>query len=169
MERTFLEKIGILFAVTVYVEGIIKDLIIFKKNPQYIEEINNKVISEGLSKERAEMSKKTFSLDMINEFSILFNLEDREIELFNLIRLTRNIFWHCRIWVNDQTIRYTASSPKRWKEVKEAFKLKWEWEILKLTKEDLNFEARTEQIWILDDEFLPEYATRIWLKYERLR
>jgi len=32
-ENVFLEKTGILFISSVYIEGIIKDLIIFKKHP----------------------------------------------------------------------------------------------------------------------------------------
>ena len=56
----FLEKSWTYFMWVLHIEGIIKDLIVLKKNPQFIDELNNLIVSKELTEKREEYAKKPF-------------------------------------------------------------------------------------------------------------
>jgi len=166
---SFLEKIWILFSANVYIEWIIKDLIVFKKNSDLIEEINIWIISDKLNNERKIIFKKSFNQAIIDEFSTLYNLSEEDKKLYTVILLLRDILWHSRISIEEQKIWYTPSTENKMNKIKSFFWIESEWDILTIDNTLLNFEARIEMIEKIDKEILPIYAKSIWLDYWRLR
>ena len=169
MKKSFLEQVGILFATSVYIEWIIKDLIIFKKFPEFIDEINSGVISEGLIEKRIEAFKGSFNQDVVNEFCTLYKLDESETKLYTIIWLLRDIFWHSRVWIEDWTIWHCPQRPNKLKKIKELFWIEWEGNTITITEEKLNFDLRIKIIEELDNIQLPKLAKSIWLDYARLR
>jgi hypothetical protein len=168
VEKSFLEQIWILFAGTIYIEWIIKDLIIFKKNPEFIDEINKNIISEWLITARNEAFEKSFNIHLINDFISLFNLDLSDKKLFEVIMVIRNIYWHSRISVNEETIWHTPYSNKL-ENIKSILDIKWEWSTISINKDNLNFDMKNKVIEELDKNYFPEIAQGIGLNYERIR
>jgi hypothetical protein len=169
MEKSFLEKIGILFATSVYIEWIIKDLIILKKYPEYIDEINSGVISKWLIEKREVAFKSSFTQEVVDEFIELYDLNPSYHKLFTVILLLRDIFWHSRIWIEDQTIWYCPKKTNKLKKIKDIFWIEWDWNTITIREKELNFDERVKMIEYLDKEVLPEFANKIGLNYAKLR
>lgn len=169
MTKAILEKIWILFASTIYIEWIIKHLIIFKNNDELIQEINEWTISKKLNEEREKIFKRSFNQEIVNEFSKLYSLNDSDEKLFTVILSLRDIFWHSRISVNEKMIWYTPSSKSRLEKIKNLFWIDWEWNTISINDESLDFINKKQAIEILDNEILPKYAKIIWLNYEKIR
>lgn len=166
----FLEKSWTYFMWILYIEGIIKDLIILKKYPQFIGELNGYIVSEELTKRREEYAKKPFNSDIIKEFLEIFSL-DPEIwnKPFQVIRISRNIFWHSRISVNEEKLWHTPDTERRLSELKELFWITWVWNNVTIDDSNFHFEEKIAMIEKLDKEFFPWIAQTIWLDYERIR
>ncbi len=169
MKKSFLEKIWILFSANVYIEWIIKDLIIFNKNTDLITEINKWIISDKLNNERKIIFKKSFNQEIIDEFSSLYGLNEEDKKLYTVILLLRDILWHSRISVEEGRIWYTPSTDNKMKKIKSFFWIESEWDTLTIDNNLLNFNERIKIIEKIDKEILPWYAKSIWLDYWRLR
>ena len=170
MPNSFLEKIWILLVSSIYLEWIIKDLIIFKKFPEYIEDFNNWIIQEWLFQERRKYAKISFSYKIVDEFTNVYWLSKSEEELYTIIYLLRNILWHSRIWIEDETIWHCPNKKLRLQMITDLFDIQWsERDTITITNENLNFELRKKTIEQLGEIRLPNLARSIWLDYSRLR
>ncbi len=171
MSGSFLEKVGVLFASSVYIEGIIKDLIVFKKNPQYIEEFNKWNIVDGLSLERKKYAKLSFNQKIVDEFVNLYWLDKSEEKFYTVILLLRDIFWHSRIWIEDEKIWYCPSTENKLNKIIEIFQIKNvnDGDIITISQENLNFDSRIKWIEHIDNKVLRELAESIWLDYSLIR
>lgn len=169
MNKSFLEKIGILFASSMYIEWIIKDLIIFKKHPEFINEINKWIISEWLVDKRKKYLRDSFNQDTVDEFINLFDLDKSYKKLYTVIWLLRDIFWHSRIWIEEWKIWHCPKKDNKLKKIKELFEIEWDWDTISITNKELNFNLRLEMIEKLDKNDLPKIAKSIWLDYSKLR
>jgi hypothetical protein len=173
MEQTFLEKIWILFISAVFVEWIIKDLIIFYDNPNYVNEINEWIISDWLNKQRNIWWKKSFNDELLKEFFDRYDkrIKDKSIkDLLSVIRYTRDIFWHCRISSNEQTLRYIPNQKSKFNSITKLFKIKkWIWDTITINNFSLNYEEKIKAVEIIDHKIFPKIAKTISLEYENIR
>lgn len=172
----FLEKSWTFFMWILYIEWIMKDLIILKKNPQLVIELNQNILSEELTKKREEYARAPFSIYILKEFFEIFNLDTTKWNTpFQIIRISRNIYWHSRISVNENCLWHTPDTNKvegfesRLAEIKYYFNIEWEWNSMKIDDANFHFEEKIAMIESLDKEFFPSLAKNIWLNYERIR
>lgn len=165
----FLEKSWTYFMWIVYIEGIMKDLIILKKNPQFIDELNQKIVSHELTLEREKYAAIAFNKNIVDEFCELYKLDKSLNKIFHIVRISRNIYWHSRISINEERLWHRPDSQKRLDELKEFFWIEWIWNNITIDDSNFHFEEKIMMIESLDKEFFPSLAKSIWLDYERIR
>jgi len=71
--------------------------------------------------ERNGLFKKSFNKGIIEDFVSLYEISSSEQLLYNAIRLSRDIFGHSRISVNEEKIWYVPQSDSKLQEIKEVF------------------------------------------------
>lgn len=168
---TFLEKIWILFAWCIYIEWIIKDLLIFKSNPLFVDEINDWNISTEILAKRKEKWKDSFNIKLLQKFENSFNISPEEYELINSVRLVRDILWHCRISTQEKQIWYVPKHTEKFREICKLFSIDIEdtFDTIVINESNLNLEDRIKVINDFDTIYFPKRAKSIWLKYENIK
>ena len=167
--KSFLEKVWILFTWCIFIEWIIKDLIIFKENPEFIKEINWWIISQQLAEKRKEMFQVSFNQNIVNKFTEIYNLDLSFNKLFTTILCIRDTFWHSRISVEEERIWYRPNTKQKFEKCKDVFWITWDWDTISIDNKTLDFEAKIKAIEAFDVEFFPEIAKSIWLDYQKIR
>ncbi len=167
-KKSFLEEVGVLFVSIVFIEGIIKDLIIIKKHPEFIESINKWIPSKIFIEKRKEYWKKTFNEKIIKEFIELWLLDKSYFKLFSVLWLIRDCFWHSRICINEKKLDYIPNDTKKLEKFKELFWIIGDGDVITINDEFLNFEEKNKQFASLDG-FFRKLSKSIWLDYEKIR
>lgn len=168
MSNQIIEKVGILFGHCIYIEGIIKDLIIFKQNPSFIPLINSWWTSIELNQLRKEIIWKTFTVELLDDFFSLYPIDDPSKKQLLIFRELRDIYGHSRIWKNHDLINHVPYVSKFEKRA-EILWLKWEWWVLKFNDLENDFDKFMPILSKIEDEFFPQICKEIWLDYEKIK
>lgn len=163
-----LEKIWIIFAHIIYIEWIIKDLIVFKKNPEFIKLINSWTTSIELNDTRKEWIRKTFKSEILDEFFSLYPIDEESKNQLIIFKELRNIYGHCRIWKNYNLINHVPYSSV-FDERKRILWLEWDWWVIKFDNIDADFGRFMPVLLEIEDKFFPQVCENLGLEYKKIQ